>query len=73
MLDRENNDSAGDVIRKSAKAPLTQKSAIIITSDSLATKHFPGMALHCATNHAVTLFSEALSVELEGRVDVLSW
>jgi short-subunit dehydrogenase len=51
----------------------SQKSAIVITSSGLGNRPFPGAATYSAAKSCVSYLGEALTYELQDRIDVLPW
>ncbi len=50
-----------------------KRSALIITSSFLAQKPTPGLVSYSSTKAAVTFFAEALSYEVDDKIDVMGW
>ena len=51
----------------------SQKSAILVTSSSLANVAMPGLSAYCTTKAMVSTFAEALSFEIREWADVTAW
>ena len=51
----------------------SKKSVIVVTSSGLGNRPFPNVLTYSAAKSCASYLGQALSYELEGRIDVVSW